>query len=184
MFITFRDPERTSHVLDDEGWLHTGDIGEWLPSGTLKIINRKKHIFKLSQGEYVVPDQLENIYLQSNYIAQIFVHGDSLKSCVVGIVVPEVAAVKAWASHKGMTNNDSFTALCNNRELKNFIMQELCVLGESAELHYYEKVAAVYLQPDMFTQENGLLNQEGKIRRQKMAEYFKPQLEGMYKRLS
>ena len=63
-------------------------------------------------------------------------------------------------------------------------MQELRVLGESAELHYYEKVAAVYLQPDMFTQENGLLNQEGKIRRQKMAEYFKPQLEGMYKRLS
>ena len=170
-------------MLDNEGWLHTGDIGEWLPSGTLKIINRKKPIFKLSQGEYVVPDQLENIYLQSNYIAQVFVHGDSLKSCVVAVVVPDVAAVKAWASHKGI-QNDSFSALCKSRELKNFIMQELRVLGESAELNYYEEVAAIYLQPDMFTVENGLLSLDGKLRRQKMAHYFKPQLEGMYKRLN
>ena len=180
--IVSRDPERTAQVLDHEGWLHTGDVGEWLPSGTLKIINRTKHIFKLSQGEYVVPDRLENIYLQSNYIAQMFVHGDSLKSIVVAVVVPDVAAVKAWASHKGIPN-DSFTSLCNNRELKNFLMEEIRILGESAELNYYEEVAAVYLQPDMFSVENGLLSNDGKLRRQKMSQYFKPQLEGMYKRL-
>ena len=177
-----REPERTAQVLDSEGWLHTGDIGEWLPSGTLKIIDRKKQIFKLSQGEYVAPDKVENIYLQSNYIAQVFVHGDSLKSSVVAVVVPDVAAVKAWAVHKGIPS-DSFTSLCNNRELKNFLMEEIRILGESAQLNYYEEVAAIYLHPDLFSFENDLLSNAGKLRRQKMAKYFKPQLEGMYKRL-
>lgn len=67
----FRDPERTASVLDSEGWLHTGDVGEWLPSGTLKIIDHKKTIFKLSRGEYVAPDKVEEIYKRSPYIAQV-----------------------------------------------------------------------------------------------------------------
>ena len=73
----FRDPERTASVLDSEGWLHTGDVGEWLPSGTLKIIDHKKTIFKLSRGEYVAPDKVEEIYKRSPYIAQVGIHGSA-----------------------------------------------------------------------------------------------------------
>lgn len=75
----FRDPERTAATIDEHGWHHTGDIGQWLPNGTMKIIDRKKHIFKLSQGEYIVPEKIENIYIKSQYIEQVFVHGESLK---------------------------------------------------------------------------------------------------------
>ena len=73
------DREKTDEVLDSNGWLHTGDIGKWMENGTLKIIDRKKHIFKLSQGEYIAPEKLENIFIRSPFVAQIFVHGESLK---------------------------------------------------------------------------------------------------------
>jgi len=51
----------------------------FLQNGTLKIIDRKKHIFKLSQGEYIVPDKIEMVYNRSQYVHQVFVHGESLK---------------------------------------------------------------------------------------------------------
>lgn len=70
LFSYFKEPERTAATVDANGWHHTGDIGEWLPNGTLKIIDRKKHIFKLSQGEYIVPEKIENIYIKSQYVEQ------------------------------------------------------------------------------------------------------------------
>jgi len=57
-----KDPERTAEAIDKDGWLHAGDIGKWLPSGTLTLIDRKKHIFKLAQGEYIAPKKIETVY--------------------------------------------------------------------------------------------------------------------------
>ena len=101
----------TSYVLDSDGWLHTGDVGEWQANGTLKIIDHKKQIFKLSNGEYVAPENIERIYTSSPYIAQCFVHGSSLKSCVIAVVVPRQSAIQDWAERRGIPSH-SFTALC------------------------------------------------------------------------
>uniref|UniRef100_A0A8C7TRA0 Arachidonate--CoA ligase n=1 Tax=Oncorhynchus mykiss TaxID=8022 RepID=A0A8C7TRA0_ONCMY len=107
-----KDPGRTAETLDTDGWLHTGDIGKWLPNGTLKIIDRKKHIFKLAQGEYISPEKIENIYIRCEPVTQLYVHGDSLQSCLVAIVVPDPETMPAWALKKGMEG--SYRDLCKN----------------------------------------------------------------------
>lgn len=79
--------------MDEEGWFHTGDIGELQPNFALRIIDRKKNIFKLSQGEYIAPEKLEQAYLKSPYIFQIFVYGDSLHDVLVAVIIPDKAQV-------------------------------------------------------------------------------------------
>ena len=84
----YKNEEITNETLID-GWLMTGDVGMILPNGALRIIDRKKNIFKLSQGEYIAPDKIENIYVRARGVAEVFVHGTSLESYVVAIVVPD-----------------------------------------------------------------------------------------------
>ena len=84
----------------------TGDVGLIYPNGSVKIIDRSKNIFKLSQGEYIAPEKLENIFVLSPFIAQSMVYGDSLKSNVVAVVIPEEAEVTKWQKEKGLGSAD------------------------------------------------------------------------------
>merc|ERR1712222_92729 len=92
----YKRPDKTAECFDSEGWFQTGDVGMIYPNGSIKIIDRSKNIFKLSQGEYIAPEKLENIFVLSPFIAQSMVYGDSIKSCLVAIVVVDEIAAKKW----------------------------------------------------------------------------------------
>ncbi|XP_030293803.1 long-chain-fatty-acid--CoA ligase 6 isoform X1 [Sparus aurata] len=173
-----KDPERTAETLDSDGWLHTGDIGKWLPNGTLKIIDRKKHIFKLAQGEYISPEKIENIYIRSEPVAQLYVHGDSLQSCLVGIVVPDPEVMPEWAKKKGMLG--TYKDLCKNTELKKAILEDLVRLGKASGLHSFEQVKNIYIHNEMFSIENGLLTPTLKAKRPELKEFFKAKIDQLY----
>lgn len=177
----YKEADATMLTIDEDGWHHTGDIGQWLPNGTLKIIDRKKHIFKLSQGEYIVPEKIESIYSRSQYVHQVFVHGESLKSCIVAIIVPEVDVIKCWALENKISG--TFSVLCANPEIKKLIMDDMITWGKDGGLKSFEQVKDIYLHPDPFSVQNGLLTPTFKSKRPTLRAYFKPQIEDMYSKL-
>uniref|UniRef100_A0AAY4B415 Long-chain-fatty-acid--CoA ligase n=1 Tax=Denticeps clupeoides TaxID=299321 RepID=A0AAY4B415_9TELE len=134
---TLRDQERTAEALDGDGWLHTGDVGQWLPNGTLRIIDRKKHIFKLSQGEYIAPEKIENVYMRSVPVLQVFVHGDSL-SHLIGIVVPDPEVFTDWTKDRGIVG--SCEELCQNPDVKKAVLEDMTLVGKQAGLKSFEQV--------------------------------------------
>ena len=96
----FRNPEETKKTIDEDGWLHTGDVGMITPNGALKIIDRIKHIFKLQQGEWIAPEKLESKYVHHPLVEQIFVYGDSYKTQLVALVHLHKANAISWFKEK------------------------------------------------------------------------------------
>ncbi|XP_069467891.1 long-chain-fatty-acid--CoA ligase 5 [Ambystoma mexicanum] len=173
-----KDPEKTAEALDEDGWLHTGDIGKWMPNGTLQIIDRKKNIFKLAQGEYIAPEKIENVYIGSAPVAQIFVHGDSLQACLVAIVVPDPEVLPDFAVKLGIKG--SFEELCNNPVVKKAIIEDLIKMGKQAGLKSFEQVKDIHIHPEMFTVESGLLTPTLKAKRAEVSKHFKSQIDSLY----
>lgn len=109
-----------------------------LQNGCLKIVDRVKNIFKLAQGEYIAPEKIENIYVRCKYVAQLFVHGDSYKSCLVAIIVPEPTTLFALAQEKNLEAD--LKKLCKNSDIKKHILDELVALGKKGDLKGFEQV--------------------------------------------
>ncbi|XP_026436470.1 long chain acyl-CoA synthetase 1-like [Papaver somniferum] len=175
-----KNPELTKEAFRD-GWFHTGDIGEILPNGALKIIDRKKNIFKLSQGEYVSVEYLEKVYSFIPIVDDIWVYGDSFKSMLVAVVVPNVANTKTWASSNGHTG--SVSELCSLEALRNHILLELKHTAEQKKLRGFENIKGVILDPLPFDVERDLVTPTMKKKRNQLLKHYQVEINELYESL-
>ncbi|KAM0845403.1 hypothetical protein ACQ4PT_056404 [Festuca glaucescens] len=179
----YKDEVQTREVIDEDGWLHTGDIGLWLPGGRLKIIDRKKNIFKLAQGEYIAPEKIENVYAKCKFIAQSFVYGDSFNSCLVAVIAVEPEVLKAWAVSEGI-QYDELRRLCADPRARAAVLEDMDSIGKEAQLRGFEFVKAITLVAEPFTLENGLLTPTFKVKRPQAKAYFAKEITDMYAQLN
>ncbi|KVH94530.1 AMP-binding, conserved site-containing protein [Cynara cardunculus var. scolymus] len=155
-----KNPELTNEVMKD-GWFHTGDIGEMQPNGVLIIIDRKKHLIKLSQGEYVALEYLEKVY---------------------GITPIVEDHAERWAHQNG--NKVSYAELCNLTQLREYIISELKSTAERNKLRGFEHIKAIIVEPRTFEDEKDLLTATLKKRRDKLMKRYKAGIDILYKNLT
>mgnify|MGYP000872322690 CR=1 FL=1 len=174
----YKDEQKTNETIDKDGFLHTGDIGMLLPNGALKIIDRKKNIFKLSIGEYVAPEKIESIILATSLFQEVFVYGDSLANYLVLLAVPNPPKLLSLAQNAGIQVQDIESA-CKNNELKKAALKVVEKQGRESGLNSFEIPKNLYLQPQPF-QDQGLVTGSLKLKRFEAAQYFKDQIKKLY----
>ena len=157
----YKDPEYTKQVLDDEGWFHTGDVGEMVDGIYLKITDRKKEIFKLSAGKYVAPQVLENKLKESPFIENIMVVGENEKFASA-IISPNFNQLHFWASKYKIHYRDN-EQLISSPKLLQRIQKEID--GFNKNLAFHEQIKRFRLVTDEWTTQSGDLSQTLKLKR-------------------
>ena len=177
------DEEKTKEAIDQDGFLHTGDVAMILTEhgNAMKIVDRVKNIFKLQQGEYVAPEKVENIYSGCKYVEQLFIYGDSLQNYLVGILVPKKHDVIEFLKKKGVdANNDNYTDFFEDEDLKKDILDTADSYGRENGLKGFEIFRNVYLCKEPFTVENKILTPTQKIKRSEAKNHFINQINELY----
>jgi long-chain acyl-CoA synthetase len=161
----------TSETIVD-GWLHTGDIGEFDADGHLKITDRKKDIIVNSGGDNLSPQRVEGILCLEPEIGQAMVYGDK-RPHLVGLLVPDEGWLKIWAKENSKAGN-----LTEDEDL----IKELrsIVNRVNSKLSNIEKVRHILIAGEAFTIDNAQMTPTMKIRRHKINEIYGDALEGLY----
>jgi long-chain acyl-CoA synthetase len=115
-------------------------------------------------------------------VAQIFVHGDSLKTCLVGIVVPDPEVLLVEAAKIGL-NELTMEQLCERGDIKKLILKDLVSVGKAAKLLGFEQVKDIYLCAEQFSVENNLLTPTLKSKRPQLRQHFADVIDKMYSKL-
>lgn len=159
----YRNDEETKKAMLPDGWFCTGDIATVDSRGRFQIIDRRKNVLKLAQGEYISPERLENIYLSHlSYLAMAYVHGDSIQTFLVAIfgVQPDMFAPyasKVLGRTIEATDSAGLAAACRDIKVRKEVMKDLEKVGRKNKFAGYERVRNCYLMIDPFTIENELM---------------------------
>lgn len=172
----YKDPEYTREIIDEDGWLHTGDIGVMEDEIFLRITDRKKEIFKLSNGKYIAPQVLENKLKESSYIENCMVIGENQKFASA-IIIPDFSRLKSWAEK----NKIEFTS--NEELITHKLVEEKLndqVNRVNRGLAPHEQIKRARLISDEWTPLNDMLSQTLKLKRFNVLKKYKTLISDIY----
>ena len=171
----FKAEDKTAEVIDSDGWFHTGDIGEFTPEGFLKITDRKKALFKLSTGKYVIPQPIENKLTEDPLIEQAVVVGNSQKFCTA-LIFPNMEQLPHWARENGVTASGD--DLLRDPKVKAHF--EELVAEANQGMDHWSQVQRFRLVPEPMTVENELLTPTMKVKRGQVNKAYDDSINEMY----
>ena len=174
----YKDQEKTDEVLED-GYFHTGDIGEIDSEGFLKITDRKKEMFKTSGGKYVAPQIIENMMKQSRFIEHIMVVGEGEKM-PAALIQPNFEFVTEWAKLKNINVGTTPKEIASNEEVKKRIQEDVDIHNE--KFGKWERVKKFELTPDEWSIEAGHLTPTMKLKRRIVKEKYLDLYNKIYER--
>lgn len=184
----YKNQEETDEKFQN-GFFCTGDIGAMERPGFVRVIDRKKNIFKLAQGEFVAPEKIEGVFeSRSNLIEQVYLYGNIYQNNVVAVIIPHMEALKQWKKSNNDEDNESDASddvhdieqLCNLPEVNDLYMNELRALGQAQGLQGWEIPASIIIDPQPFSVENHLLTCTMKKSRPQLEKRYKMKLEALY----
>lgn len=172
----YKDPERTAETFTEDGWLKTGDVGEWVQGKYLKITDRKKEIFKTSGGKYIAPQPIENNLKLSLYIEQAMVIGENQKF-PAALIVPSEEALKNWCLEQGLPY-ENLTQAIDLAEVQMLYQKEIDKVNE--QLAQYEKIKKFVLLPTAWSIEGGELTPTLKLKRKNISQKYEAYINEIY----
>lgn len=172
----YNKPEATAEVLTEDGWFHTGDIGEFVEGDFLKITDRKKEIFKTSGGKYIAPQLMETRFKESHFIEQIMVIGEGEKH-PAAIVQPDFEFLKSYCERKNIPFGSEAEIVANERIQKR-IMEDIDELN--ANFGKWEQVKKIELSDHQWTVDTGELTPTMKLKRRIVLSLHQDHYERIY----
>jgi long-chain acyl-CoA synthetase len=172
----YKDPEETAEAIDQDGWLHTGDIGEIDEDGFLRITDRKKAIIVTSGGKNVAPQRIEKIMRTIRYVDQVVVYGDK-KKYLTGVVSLDLDQIEEWATKHGISfsNREELPVHPKVIELIDNEVQE-----KNKSLSTFETLKKLIIAPKEFSIDSGEMTASLKVKRKVVTENYKVQLDALY----
>lgn len=168
----FNRPDLNPMIFTEDGYYRTGDIAAVDPDGSIRIIDRKNAIIKLAQGEFVALPSLEAVYVaRSSLLRQVFLYGRSDQSAILAVAVLNDSTLQTTAGEDSI--------LVSRR-----ILNEFRNVAEQENLNSYEVPAAVIIETEPFSEENGLLSDHRKPVRPRLLERYRPRLDAIYDELA
>ncbi|CAI5454464.1 unnamed protein product [Caenorhabditis angaria] len=177
----YKNEEKTREeflIIDGKRFFATGDIGEFREDGSLKIIDRKKDLLKLAHGEYISLGKVETNLLTNAIVENVCVYGDSEKSFLVALIVPNQKNLTALAEKLEVDTSD-YEKVCQDPKVVAAVQKELASYTAS-KLQRVEQPQKIYLCSEAWTPASGLLTEALKLKRKNIENAFRKQLDKLY----